>query len=220
MDSSGVCSLMKDELEIFNKKKSSKFYKKGSIIFYENEIAKGLHLVNNGKLKLFKTLADGNEQILKLSSTGDIIGYRGLLGNEKYIASAETLEDSQICYIPRQYLFELLTKNIALTLRLFEIFASDLAYVENKALRFLQNSSREKLAKSLLELNETYGLDELGFINIKLRREELASLCGMAAETVVRLLKEFEENNILSLSLKKIAIKNMDELKRVAHFEM
>lgn len=219
MDNSSFCSLKKDEAEAFNEKKTSKFYKKGSIVFYENEISKGLYLVNKGKLKMYKTLADGNEQIMKLAATGDIIGYRGLLGNGKYIASAETIEDSIICFIPKYYLFELLTKNISLTLKLFDIFANDLAYVENKALRYLQKSSREKLAESLLELYHSYGLDQLGFINIKLRREELASLCGMASETVVRILKEFEENNILSLSLKKIGIKNLEELTRIAHLE-
>jgi len=50
-------------------------YKRGEIIAMEAEPADNLYIVASGVVKLFKTSAEGKEQILYLAHTGDSFNY-------------------------------------------------------------------------------------------------------------------------------------------------
>ena len=79
-------------------------------------------------------------------------------------------------------------------------------------------SVREKLAGTLLDLMKSHGRAENGQIRIdlKLTRQELASLIGTATETLIRVLSEFKEEGLVELQGKNIYILNLDKLELVA----
>jgi CRP-like cAMP-binding protein len=91
--------------------KSCANYKKGQYIFNENGLPQGLFCVNQGKIKLSKTGFDGKEQILRLAKTGDVLGYRALLSNERYHCSAIAVEDSSICIIDKSFFRQSVNSN-------------------------------------------------------------------------------------------------------------
>jgi CRP-like cAMP-binding protein len=82
-----------------------------------------------------------------------------------------------------------------------------------------QKPATERLAEALLILQETFGLDTDGSIHVELSREEIANLTGMAVETVVRILKDFEELDIVALHKKKIILFDPAKLKDIANIE-
>ena len=211
------CTLKKDELESLNTYKSSFLVKKGQMIFYEANEPPGMYCVHHGKVKVFKTTEEGNIQIVRLAKDGDIIGYRSLLAGEQYRSAAEAIEDSQICLIPKHYIFELLHKNIHLSLKLMENFARELRTAEKKNVDLLHKTSKERLAESLLLLKDTFGLTDKGFIDIVLNREDIANITGMATETVVRCLREWNEDGILELDKKFIKINDTKQLLEIAN---
>ena len=83
--------------------KSCSTYKKGQYVFAENGLPSGLFCVNSGKIKITTTGFDGKEQILRLAKSGDIVGYRALISNERYASSAVTLEEATICIIDKPF---------------------------------------------------------------------------------------------------------------------
>lgn len=206
------CTLTDKEWQKLNETKSSRAIKKGQVIFFENDTVKGLHSIRAGKIKIYKTLDDGGMQILRISKPGDIIGYRGLLGNGKYIGTAETLEDAEICFIPKQTIMELISSNLQFSLDLMSKFASDLSEAEEKSIRFIQKSSKERLAEALLMLETTFGIDDNGFIQLNLTRHEIAAFAGLATETIIRCLRAWEELGILDLDKKHIKILDKAQL--------
>ena len=71
----------------------------------------GLFCINSGKVKVYKITSDGKEQILNLAKAGDFIGYRALISEEFYSASATVIEEGAICYIPKADFLEILNNN-------------------------------------------------------------------------------------------------------------
>jgi CRP-like cAMP-binding protein len=219
MATSAFCNLKPEELLLLNQYKTSHRVKKKQTLFYEGETVKGLHCVHEGKVKLYKTLNDGNVQILRIAKGSDLIGYRGLLGDGKYIATAETIEESVICFIPRERIFEFIVNNLKFSLGLMSQIATDISNAENKAINFLQKSSRERLAEALLLMEHSFGTLPDGSIDIRLTREEIAALTGMAVETTIRTLHAWENDKIIALDKKSIRILDHRRLLDISNTE-
>jgi CRP-like cAMP-binding protein len=156
-------------------------------------------------------------QILRISATGEVIGYRGLLGNGIYIATAEALEDLNICFIPKLLIHQFLASNTEFALKLMAKFASDLSEVEEKSIFFVQKSSKERLADAILMLEASFGVNAENYIQLNLTRQELGAFTGLATETIIRTLKTWEDLNILELNKKKIKIVDKEGLKAISN---
>jgi len=206
--------LNSEELNILNFNKSCNFYKKGQTIYFEGNTPEGLFCIREGKVKIYKTGNEGKEQIIRLVKSGDIIGYRALIAGESYNATSETLEDSKICFIRKNTIFDLLKQNEKFSFRLIKLLSHDLGEVEQRLVHLAQKPVRERLAETLLILRETYGMDKdnNSLLNVSLSREDLANIVGTATETVIRLLAEFKNENIISTKARKIEILDVKKL--------
>jgi len=89
-------------------------YKKGQIIFIEGEPGEAVYFVKRGKIKIYKSDAEGREYILHIFGPGDIFAETVLLEGGPYPASAEAVEDSMVGIIKNEDLEELLKKTLIL----------------------------------------------------------------------------------------------------------
>lgn len=201
-----------NEIEKLIPNMNCNFYKKGQVIFFEGNHPDGLFCIKEGKVKIFKIGSTGKEQIIRFAKNGDALGYRALLAGETYSASAAALEDSNICFIRKDTVFELFKTNHKFSLSLMKLLSRDIEDVENKMVKLAQKSVRNRLAEALLILKETYGTDISGYINVSLSREDFAGIVGTATETVIRLLAQFKKEKLISTKGKKIKILDMDGL--------
>ena len=212
--------LSREELEQLTTAKTCIRYKKGQTLFYEGTRPLGIFCINTGKVKVFKISSDGKEQILYLSKSGDFLGYRAMISEEFYNASATVIEEGAICYIPKSSFIKLFNTNPSFFKKVINRLCNDLGVMEEKLVSIAQKSVRERLAATLLMLKETYGMEgeNSELIDIALSREDLANIIGTATETVIRLLSEFKSQNIISLEGKKIKILKPQDLVREADF--
>jgi len=208
--------LGKNDIEKLNSNMNCNFYKKGQVIFFEGNYPDGLFCIRDGKVKVFKMGSTGKEQIIRFAKNGDALGYRALLVGETYSASASALEDSHICFIRKETVFELFKSNNNFSYSMLKLLSRDLEDVENKMVKLAQKPVRDRLAEALLILKETYGSDKFGYINISLSREDFASIVGTATETVIRLLAEFKKDNFISTKGKKIKIIDLEGLIKIS----
>ena len=206
------------ELEALDDFKTCQKFKKGEVIFEEGAYPHGVHCINSGKVKVSQSGADGREQIIHLSKNGDVLGYRAVLGGDKYSCSAVALEDSAICFIPTKVLIALIEKDPKLAFNIIHLFSNELKAAERGITNIAQKSVKERLAQGLLLLKESYGLeDDNKTINIRITREELANIVGTARETVTRLLFDFEKEGTIALEGKKIKILDQSKLVRLSN---
>lgn len=214
------CRVENDTMESINDEKVCTPYKKGQIIFHEGSRPLGIYCVNRGKIKLVKLGEDGKEQILRLIKPGDLMGYRALLSGDRYSASAVVMEDSGICFIPKELFMGVLQKDGVLSMEIMKLLSDDLRKAETSITHLAQKPVRERLAEALLFIKETYGFEEDGkTIALKITREELANIIGTATETTIRLLSDLKNEGILQLEGKKIAIMNLAKLVKIANID-
>jgi CRP/FNR family transcriptional regulator, polysaccharide utilization system transcription regulator len=213
-------SLSQDEAAALNEHKSCAQYKKGQIIFNAQGLPLGLYCVNRGKIKLSKTGFDGKEQILRLAKTGDVLGYRALLVNERYHCSAVAVEDSWVCVIDKQYFVDTVKQNNKLLFEIVRKMSNDLKVAEDHMVSLSQKNVRERVAEALLFIKATYGFTDDGqTLNVVLSREEIADFVGTSTETAIRLLSEFNHGKIIELSGKKIKLLNLSQLIKTANID-
>ena len=214
------CKAENDTIDSVNDSKVCTPYKKGNYIFHEGMRPQGVYCVNYGKIKLSKLGEDGKEQILRLVKPGDLLGYRSLLGEGNYNASAVVMEDSGVCFIPKDLFMGVLQRDGVLSMEMMKLLSRDLKHAEQSITHLAQKPVRERLAEALLFMKETYGyLPDGKTIDLRITREEIANLVGTATETAIRLLSDLKNEGVISLEGKKIQIADVNRLIKIANIE-
>ena len=218
--SSIFCELNESQMHQISISKGCRAYAKGEVIFYADDLPSGLYCIHRGRIKVYKMGSDGKEQIVRLAKEGDILGYRALIGGERYSAYAVPLEPSQICHIPKNLIFSMLSSDYNLMSRLLLLLSNDLKVAEERIVEFAQKPVRERLAETLLLLAETYGVEEDGVtLSITLTRTEIANITGTATESVSRLLSKLHQEGIIDMVGRKLKILDRKRLIESAHIE-
>ncbi|MBI3136455.1 MAG: Crp/Fnr family transcriptional regulator [Bacteroidetes bacterium] len=217
----GVFScLSKPDKTILGEDKGNNFYKKGQVIFYEGNHPHGLYCIYNGKVKISKLGDEGKEQIVRISGNADTLGYRSLLCNEPYKATATAIEDSYICYLSKKKFFELLESNNTLCLNTIQLLARELRQSEQQLVDITQKSVRERIAEVLMQLKTKFGVKPDGVtLDIRLTRREIGDMAGVTTETTIRTLSDLNKEGIIHISGKDLQILRPDELHRIANIE-
>ena len=200
------CSLNQNQLLNLDTEKGCSFYKKGEIIFREGGHSRGLYCVNRGKIKLSLMGTSGKEQIVRFAKEGDVMGYNAMLSKKPLSATATALEDAAICFIPSREFFNLIKQEPEFSLKLLELTANNWNNTSRLITDMAQKTAKQRLAEMLLWLKETFGLDENDCIDVKLSREEIASMVGTATEAAIRLLAELKKEKLIALEGKKIQL--------------
>ncbi len=206
------------EMEEFGGLKKSIFFRKGDVILQEGQNPKGVYCLKTGKCKLFTRGFNGKEQILRIIQSGDIIGYRSLLSEEQYSASAVALEDTWTCFIPEVYFTKVLTHNPKLSKEMMKVAMHELGEAGKQITSLAQKTVRERLADEFLRLEEKMGIDDDGFINISLTREEIANVIGTATESAIRLISEFKSDGLIEVKGRRFRLLDHEKLKKISTF--
>ncbi len=208
------------DLELLMVRKTEHLYKKGEIIFREGTYPAGIFYIASGKAKKYKVDGEGREQIIYVANTGELLGYHAILSDDSYPDSAAVLEQSIICFIPKEDFLEAIRLSDVLNRKLLKTLSHEFAVLANSVTMFAQKSVRERLALQLIVIREKYKIDfEPGTpIEINMSRSDLASLVGTAKENVVRMLSEFKEEGTIETKGRKIIVLDVKKLIKIANY--
>lgn len=213
---SSLKALTKDELIKVASCKSSYTIKKGEPIFEEGESINGVYCIKDGFCKLTKLSTNGKEQIVKLVKSGELLGQRSMVSDEPANLTAVAIEDMEVCFIPKTEILNFFNKNNQFSLNMMKTVCEDLKESDMHVVSMAQKTVKNRLAETLIYLQETFGKNADNTLKIQLSREELAGMIGTATESCIRILSEFNKTGLIELIGKKIAIKDLNKLKKVA----
>lgn len=198
--------------------KICRLYGRGEMIYYSGDIPHGLYCIHKGKVKIYKVGEGGREQVVRIVKEGDVFGYRSLLNGGAHDDFAAPLEDARICFIPKDVVFDLVSRNPQVSLNLLSMLSEELRSAEELIVELAQKPVRERLAEALLLLRSTFGTEADGVtLDMKMTREELASIVGTATESAIRGLSEFKSEGLIDLKRQKILILDPQRLAHVAN---
>ena len=195
------------ELASLSKGRRKMAFIKGESIFTEGSKPSGVFCLKKGKIKVHKTGGHKREQILRFAREGQLLGTRALIRNEYFTSSATAIENSVLCFIPKQEFFSKLKNEEALKLFVLRNLSNNLKIAEDKITQLSISSIGQRLAIIILRLIEVYGFEEDGrTVAIELTREEMANLVGAVNETTIRLLSKFRKQKIIRLNGRKLTV--------------
>ncbi len=208
------CDLSAAGLDDVTEHKISNTFKKGQTLFMQGNPPFGMYCVRTGIIKVTQIGTDGKESIVRLAKAGDTIGHRSLFSEEAYKATATALEEAKVCFYDKKYIKKLVTQEPSVAYNLISHLGKELGSAESRLTSFSQKNVRERLAELLLILKEGYGekVEDRIKLNIKLTREEMASIIGTASETLIRFFTEFKSEGLIEQEGKTIFIVDEDRL--------
>ncbi len=208
--------LTKEELVRISHCKTVKTIKKGEILFDEGEHINGVFCIKSGVCKVSKISQNGREQIVHLTKKGNLLGERSLISNETANLKATALNDMEVCFIPRNEIIKDLKDNSNFSFDFLKRMANSLKNTDNALVDLAQKSVKQRMAITLLYLEDTFGVNENGAINIRLSRDDIAGIVGTSIESTIRLLSTFNKNGYIKLQNKSIILLDKKCLKNLS----
>ena len=209
--------LTQDEKEELQHHISLSHYKKNEFVFKEGDKPAGFMILVNGKVKIFKEGVGGREQIIRMTKPLGLIGYRALLGEENHIGSAVTLEESLICTISPDFIFNHALKNSDFSHKIIRKLCKELGFSNARTVTLTQKHIRGRLAESLILLKDKYGFENDGTtLRAYLSREDIANLSNMTTSNAIRTLSTFASEKVIAIDGRKIKILDVNRLDRIS----
>ena len=204
------CQLLLDNVTV-------KGYKKGEIIYHEQEIPQHLFFLADGKVKIYKEGVGGRQQIVRMPELKGFFGYRAGLVGTPYITEAAALEDTTLCLIPLPVIKQLIRENHTVALFFIEHLATLLGHADEQTVSLTQKHLRGRLAEALLIMKDRYGTDlKSNTLAMEPSREDLANLSNMTTNNAIRTLSSFVSERLVVADGRKITILDEPQLRLIA----
>ncbi|WP_299325614.1 response regulator [uncultured Maribacter sp.] len=187
--------------------------KQGEKIYEESSRSNKIYLVLKGLVKCYNMDPDGKELITSLAKADDFLGFTSFLNNVPYQESSTALEDVELAGISKESLKEILNENKTISLELMELLSANISNIKAQLLQMAYSSVRRKTAQTILQFADIMNTksDE----PIRISRNDLASVAGIATESLIRTLSGFKKEGLIAVEGRNIQILELKALQYV-----
>ena len=195
----------------YKKDHSFNYFKKGDYIYFEDDIANKVFLVNSGKIKVGYITEDGDEITTAILSKGQIFGEKAILGQEKRNEFAQALDNEvSTCVVSLDIMHELLRQNTEFSISIYKFIGYRFKKLERRLQIMLFKDAKTRLLEFLKELADDYGFKNAvsGDTVIKhpFTQKDIASLIGLSRPTLNILINELQDEKVLTFERKQIIL--------------
>jgi CRP-like cAMP-binding protein len=188
----------------------------GQVIFRRGEPGHSMMTVISGRIKISVSSSEGKEAVLAILGRGEVLGEMALIDGKERSADATAMEASEALSIHRRDFIPFLERNPAICLRLLGVMSDRLRrtseMVEDRS--FLDLPGR--LAKTLLDLGRTEGVDTKDGLRIDMPMSQSAfgAMLGASRETINKQLKSWQDEGLIITGRRTVVLVDVDRLAR------
>ncbi|GER60064.1 Crp/Fnr family transcriptional regulator [Formosa undariae] len=193
-------------------------FKAGTQIFKEGTEPKGIYRVLSGKVKKYTATNFGTDHIFYICGENEYLGYHAILSEEEYPDSATALLDCEVAFIPKNDFLNVVSTSHLLSQRLLKNLSHEFGVFLNATKILARYTVRERTAINLLILQRKFSVKE-SLKEIEMNRDDLASMVGTAKESLVRMLKDFKEEKLISTKGRIIFIEDLEGLVKASNYK-
>ena len=194
-----------------------KSFAKGELLFSEGRPCERIFIVQQGRVKLYRTASSGREQIIETLEPGETCACNP--GEAAWCCSttAEAVTPCKVWFLSRPDYVRLVQTSSQLTHTLTRLFAERLKGFSCLIEEISLKDVKKRLVKFLLDMLAEKGSKEsLGnSLFIPFTREEIAQRLGAARETVARHLHQLKRLKLVEIQPYKIVIRNKEGLEKL-----
>ncbi|HRF93604.1 MAG TPA: Crp/Fnr family transcriptional regulator [Aggregatilineales bacterium] len=183
----------------------------GEIIFLEGEPAKGVWLVEQGRVKIFKVNPEGREHILRLFGERDTFNDIAAFDNGTNPASAMALSDAILWVLPCEVFQELILSDSHFALRVIQVLSKRVRGLIHQIEELALYSVIVRVARLVIKQVDDPALSGQG-----VTRATIATHLATTPQTISTALRELEQAGAISFDRHQIIIVREDLLRSIA----
>ena len=187
-------------------------HQRGELLFSEGEPAAGFFVVLDGKVKVYKLSPEGKERILHIIHPGGTFAEAAIFGDGLYPAYAEPLQVAQLLFLPKDGFLDLLINNGRIAINMIAGLSRFLRQFANQIEDLTFKDVPSRLARYLMELSRGTRTT----VELPISKSQLASNLGTVSETLSRTLRKLSEDDLISVSGKRVDIHDFERLEELA----
>ena len=188
-------------------------YNTNEIIYREGQNSNYIYLINKGVVKCYKLDEQGKELTTALYKEDDLFGYTSFTQNLPYQETATAIKEVELVGLSKNELKNVLNNNHKVTLELIQLLTDDLTLVKDQLLHMAYSSVNQKTAATILKFAEK--LNRKPEDAIRISRNDLASVAGIATETLIRTMSRFKKEGLIEIEGRNIKILDLNKLQQV-----
>ena len=190
-----------------------KRYKRGAILFFEEDTGNYMYVVKSGRVKVSRVLPSGKEMILTFHDEGDYFGELSLIDGGTAPATVTAVVPTSILTINHRR-FAGLLKNPKIKEALLRNLCGRLreAWAQVEVLSFHNASARVRAV--LYDLCQSKGIPTIDgtMISLRLTHKQIADLIGISRETATRVLSQLQADGLVRVRARRFVVGDPEEL--------
>lgn len=185
----------------------------GSVIYDATSHHKHIYSIRRGMVKLVHITQDGRKRIVRLTGPGGVIGLELLDGTDGYHNTAVAVNQVDLCKIPVATMRQLENKYPELCHKVRDQLQGQLDLVDQWLIALRAGTAKQRVAKFLLFMNETFADKHGAFILIS--GADISAMIGVALETVSRMIAELKRQKILYKNSNSLYLCDINALQKI-----
>lgn len=183
------------------------YFEKDELIYSQGDELKGIYVLASGEIKVYFSLKNGKENILRKLRAPRIFGELEFMVNELAASSVQALKDSYCLYFPNSTCKDILLNDIFF-LRKISYNLSEAIYKSNSKSSINQGVSPRNRVIAYIFINEE---DNKFFCNMK----EMSEYTGISERHLFRIMNEMVQKNYIIKEKNQYSIINREKMKDV-----
>ncbi len=194
--------------------------RRGAVLQRENEPCGELFILRKGLMMSYVLLDDGSRQILRFLFPGDMLGFSSMI----YREAPETLcalSDCVVCPFDRQALSDMIVAHPRLSAMILVYCQIERVSLTDRLAALGRTSAKARVAALLLELRNRLRTTDKSVTDtfpLGLTQEEIGDATGLTAVHDNRMLRQLEEEGLMSRVSGRVTIRDERALARAANY--
>ncbi|HEU0041938.1 MAG TPA: Crp/Fnr family transcriptional regulator [Jiangellaceae bacterium] len=190
----------------------------GATIYFSGDQAARLYVVTEGKVKLLRHTASGQDIVLDILAPGEIFGGLPALGEATYDDTAQAQSPCCVIGIDAGHFATVLKSYPAVAVSVLTIVGDRLREAHDRISDLVSTPVEVRVATALVKLAQKLGVERDGrlLIETPLSRPDLAALTGATTESVSRVMSQFRRDGLIESGRGWTALCAPDRLAEIA----
>ncbi|WP_366140149.1 Crp/Fnr family transcriptional regulator [uncultured Tenacibaculum sp.] len=187
-------------------------YKKSDYIYFEDDAATKLYLIDEGKVKIGYYTEEGEEVIKAILTKGELFGEKAILGIEKRNEFAQSIDNQTlICPVAKDTMHDLMRDNASVSFKIYKFIGLRMKKLERRLQLLLFKDTKTRLLEFFKDLCEDYGYEcpDNGDHVIKhpYSQKDIATLIGTSRQTLNSIMNELKQDNVIEFNRKELRLR-------------
>ena len=207
-------SLTNDELKLLNDERHSVLFHEGEVILKQGTRADYLVSVVEGFAKMYIEGIQNRNLILDFVKPWKLMGGPSGMVKEKHRYSVMAIQETLVCFIDMDNLKKVLASNSEFSAQFLIYCSRNYQAALDRLVGISQKQMHGRVADAMIHLSEDIYKGQI--IGEEISRQDIAEYTAMSKDSAIRVLKEFERDQIVSLHGRQIEVLDSGKLHDIA----